>query len=78
MNAILRDSDGLCGFTTLSGLIIVIGLTLILFAGLFYAHELNDEAYYKTLDKLNCEQIWILMQTGTDWDTMDYYGDRCN
>jgi len=55
---------------------VVIGLVIV---GVIIFEEWNDQQYFKTLDKLTCGQLWILMQEGfIDWDTLDYYGDRCN
>ena len=50
----------------------------ILFVGIYFVSEWNDEQYFKTLDKLTCEQIWTLMQNANDWDTTEYFGERCN
>ena len=58
------------------GVSLVVGLGLI---GFIIFEEWNDQQYFKTLDKLTCEQVWILMTThGTDWDTTEYFGERCN
>lgn len=60
----------------------IIIVAVILFSGLaggmYTLQGWSDTAYFKTLDKLTCEEIWILMTVNTfDWDTVDYYGDRC-
>ena len=54
----------------------VVGLGIL---GMVAFFEWNDQQYFKTLDKLTCAEIWEMMMNGIyDWDTMDYYGDRCN
>ena len=62
--------------------IVFISVAFVLFfgmaGGIYVLQDWNDTAYFKTLDKLSCEEIWILMTVNTfDWDTVDYYGDRC-
>lgn len=57
---------------------IIIGVIALAIIGVAYLEELNDQEYFKTLDKLTCEEVWQLMLAGTpDWDTTNYYGDRC-
>jgi len=62
-------------------LIVVLAVSVIIAVfvfGMLMFLEWNDEQYFKTLDKLTCGEIWELMVNGhIDWDTMDYYGDRC-
>ncbi len=54
---------------------LVVGLGII---GLVAFFEWNDQQWFKTLDKLTCEEIWeYMIEQGGDWDTLDYYGDRC-
>ena len=58
-----------------------VGMCIVVLAviGLVVFLEWNDQQYFKTLDKLTCEQIWDLMiRTGSDWDTTEYFGTRCN
>ena len=56
----------------------IFGLIVLLILVAIILVDWNDQNYFKTLDKLTCEEIWTLMTTqGTDWDTTNYYGDRC-
>ncbi len=55
------------------------GLVICLMViGLVAFFDWNDDQWFKTLDKLTCEEIWeYMIEQGGDWDTLDYYGDRC-
>jgi len=73
MSLTLTQHDNLMCVLVISA---VVGLGLI---GVIILEEWNDQQYFNTLDKLTCEQVWELMNTqGTDWDTTEYFGERCN
>ena len=57
--------------------VVVIAFVLVII-GIGYTAELNDQEYFKTLDKFTCEEIWTMMTVnGFDFDTTNYYGNRC-
>lgn len=67
-----QKHDDLMCVLAVSAVIAVAVILVVIYA------EWNDQQYFKTLDKLTCTEIWELMINGhIDWDTLDYYGDRC-
>lgn len=66
-----RHDDLMC----ILGVSLVIGLGIL---GMVAFFEWNDQQWFETLDKLTCAEIWeYMIEQGGDWDTLDYYGDRC-
>ena len=73
MNLIQEHKSDIKMFVVLSIIVVV------LIIGMSEYSDYNDKQYFKTLDKLTCDQIWEKMiAQGSDWDTTDYFGDRCN
>ncbi len=62
----------------LAMVLVIAVVCVVMTVGLLAFFEWNDQQWFKTLDKLTCEEIWeYMIEQGGDWDTLDYYGDRC-